>query len=197
MKDEDVHRLQNLREEYSKLYSIFEKHWLMPYQIIPIVVTIGGALSIYCKERPIIWGLGISYGFVLLLAWQAFNHVFINETGLKLVELECKINTMTSATLNNCISWQSEMIAKGMEKINGLFTVTVLLGFLIVPIYGGAVFFVWSGLRNIYPNHSEACYAVVLFPTVLIVALIWSMFRTEFQTRRIRKAILEKHSVFD
>ncbi len=188
---EDLQRLQNLREEYSKLYSLFEKHWMMPYQIIPLLVMVGGAMSIYSKDRAELWGIGVTYGFDLLMLWQAFNHAFINETGLKLVEIECRINRMTAADANSGICWHTEMIANGSDRISGLRRSVVLLTVLIVPIFSAALCVGWLGLSEVYPNHPFLCGLVIVFPCVMMTLILRSMWKTELEVRAKKKDLLK------
>jgi hypothetical protein len=84
--------LDILIEEYKNLSSAIEQHVLLPYKAIPVAITVAGAIALYTAEKSATAGLLVLYGLLLLVCWQAYIQGLVNSYGLRLVELEIRIN---------------------------------------------------------------------------------------------------------
>jgi len=185
--------LESLRSEYSQLTALFGNYFMMPYNVIPLAVTICGALTLYGESRKEFWGVIVSYGMVLLLAWLSYIHTFINGVGLRLVELECRINSLVGESHENGLQWFSIMIADGNRVFLGLLRTTVVVALFGVILYIASFVVGWEDLqKKIEPKPAWVGFAILLLPGILMVALLWSMRTVEIRTRRKKQKILQK-----
>ena len=190
MEDEN---LKSLRSEYAILSSIAEKYWVMPYSVIPLAVTIAGALTVYGNASNGIAGIFGCYVMVLLVAWQSLIHSSLNVIGLRLVELECRINAAIKVTNEDGLRWNSYAIGEGIHFPGYKLATSVV-------IVWGVMFFIcasilgWTDVKQRWGQHWLLSAAVIAAPAILIAILLRSIVKVENRIRADKLKILQKFS---
>ncbi|MDJ0666090.1 MAG: hypothetical protein QNJ61_02405 [Desulfobacterales bacterium] len=109
-----------LLEEYKQLFAFMNSYALATFRVPPVVVTIASALAIYSKELPPLFGLGVSLGVFVMLLWVGCCHAMLSGIGLKLVEIEQKINRNINASApESGLSYHMDYLGQGIQKLPG------------------------------------------------------------------------------
>lgn len=87
-----IKEIAPLLEEYKQLFAYANSNALTALKIPPVVLTIASALAIYSKEPPPLFGLGLALAIFIMLVWLGYCHSMVNGLGLRLVEIEQRIN---------------------------------------------------------------------------------------------------------
>lgn len=170
-----------------------EKYLFVPYSVLPFAITVLGALTLYGNTGKGLWGIVIIYGMVLLLAWQSYIHIFINGVGLRLVELECRINALIKVNNEDGLHWCTLFVGQGNHFLRGFWPTTLVVFVFGVLLLAGGSFFAWRDL-NAYQFGCPAWIRMVIIaiPTVLLVVLLFIMQSVEKFTRKKRDLILQQ-----
>jgi hypothetical protein len=183
--------LKSLREEYSKLSSLMEKYLFVPYSVLPLALTVLGALTLYGNTAKGLWGVVIIYGMVLLLAWQCYIHIFINGVGLRLVELECRINALTKVKNEEGLHWCSLFVGQGIHVLKGFWSTTLVVFVFGVLLLMAGSFLAWRDL-NAVECPARIRIVIIAIPTILLVVLLCIMRSVDKFTRKKRNSILKQ-----
>ena len=140
----DEQLLKALLQEHNQLSTSFDKHASIGYGVPPIVLTAVSGIFIFIDPSKRCVGIGIPILILGMLLWIGFSHSVLNHIGLRLVELELRINSHLQVPNNDGLNFYTRYIADGTRVIQGLLVhivVTAVLGIAFVGI--GAVH-LWS-----------------------------------------------------
>lgn len=190
-------RLKSLREEYSNLFSLIQHYYTSPYNVIPIGVTLLGAMTLYgAAERGSdsskgLWGVVVCYSMVPLAIWQSYIHNLLCIIGIRLVKVERLINGKTGATDKNGIGFFSKTVGQGYTSCSGLaWTTIITCGFSFV-VFCFAAKLGRHELHQKFPDLAECCgWLIILVPLVAIIALVLGILVTEYKTGQEKRELL-------
>lgn len=187
-------RLKSLREEYSNLFSLIQHYYTSPYNVIPIGVTLLGAMAVYgVSEKGSdsdkgLWGVVVCISMVPLMIWQSYIHTLLCKIGVRLVELEYRINAVTGAAGGNGLRWFSSTIGEGYKTWECLkFTTRISYCFFLI-VYAISAILGFYELRDKFTLPRELTIAAVIFPLLLMLALAFVIEKAEKDAAKEKEA---------
>ncbi len=179
--------LEILIEEY-KLVSTYVNTTAMGIlKVMPVALTALTALVIYKQPSPALLGLGVAVAIFTLLAWVGYCHSLVHGYGLKLIEMEHRINQIGGLG-DNGLSFQAWDVAPDPDKDNlpGFRGYTLLIGLAFTSILAAALCYFWldSGWAWRWK------VATIIGAVLLDFSPVWIMHKSGESTRRRRRQIM-------
>lgn len=171
--------LKSLRDEYSKLFSLIEKNFTMPYNVLPLAAAVVAAMAFLgtgIKDGNTgIAEIVICYGIAVVAIWQSFVHVSICTVGKRLVELENLINTKVGADDNQGLKFFTSTMGSGYKRWIGLklTTATAFATGLLIEI--SATLLAWPKISDLVPKNDTLAQASAFLLTFLPIVIVITM----------------------
>jgi hypothetical protein len=156
----------HLVEEYKMLSNYFEKTASIQFTMFPIFITaIVGFISFRLSD-PSIVGILFQLFLLFLLVFLGFSHSMLQNYGLKLVEIELKINKNLGLEENEQYSYFTKMLGEGADSIIFFKTYIILLVILLSLLYAFAEYNFWIYMVSL-------CVPVILIIIISIVKFLF------------------------
>ncbi len=137
-KDHTDRVLDALFEEYKQLSTSFDHHVGVSYSVPPVVLTIvTGFFFLSGATSSSLIGFGVALGAIFLLIWLGLIQSMVNHIGVRLVELEIRINRLIDANsekVKEPLSFYRRFVGQGFEIVTGFRVYFVLLAVMVVTI---------------------------------------------------------------
>jgi hypothetical protein len=185
-------KIDPLIEEYKQLFAYTNSNALITLKIPPVVLTIASALAIYSKEPPPLFGLGLSLAIFIMLVWLGYCHSMINGIGLKLVEIEQRINRILRLDKDTELSFHSWYIAQGSQILPGFQLYSMFLGLAFCVVLGFACTHFWDTMTT-WEWSLRAKTSTVLLLALLNLAPFSTMVWYDRKTYRLKREIINKY----
>lgn len=183
--------LETLLTKYSQFSAAALKHETSFYSIIPLLLTAAGGLFFLgsVQERAQIIGLGEPFIFIILLTWLGINHCVLNNYGLKLVELELRINKHLP---NKEFSYYTKNVAAGRQTIIGYSFYCIIFTIAAAVLFFTSLYFLWSTMIN-WGLSIYGRLIGLLIPLIINFGILAYIYHTEIAFERKKKALVENN----
>src|SRR5437870_4894237 len=81
-----------LLEEYKQLFEYAKTNAVITLRVPPLVLVGITAFAAYLEKIPPLFGIGVALVLFIMLLWLGYCHSMVNGIGLRLVDLEQKMN---------------------------------------------------------------------------------------------------------
>jgi hypothetical protein len=187
------HELEPMLEEYRQLFSYVNTNAITTLAIPPVVVTVATGIAVFSKEISPLFGLGTAIAIFVMLVWLGYCHCMVNGIGLRLVELEQRMNHKLKRNATEGFSFHTWYIAQGGNLMPGFNFYSVLLFLVFALVLAGSLVQFWSTMSNWRWDLWAKILGVVL-PSAFILAALVNMVLAELKTRKMKANILRTNS---
>jgi hypothetical protein len=188
--------LEPLLEEYKALFAYQNSNALVFLNIPPVILTVVAGLAMYSKEVSPLLGLGIALTMFTMIIWMGYCHSLVNGNGLKLVDIEQRINRYMEQSKDVELSFHSEYVGQGLKILPGYYLYSVLLLAAFCCVLVGALTHFWGTLTSWSWSCPKKVLAVAL-PGLLNILALGNMFLVERKTQKLRQMIIVKYAMPD
>jgi hypothetical protein len=177
-----------------------EKYYTMPYTVIPLAAAMIGALTLYggsTKDAVLakgLWGVVICYGLTMLVVWQSYIHTFICSIGIRLIELECRINKLVGAGTGEGLQYFSFTLGDGYTTMRGLALTTAITSVFGLASFAGAVVLAYYDLHERFALSQILVALIIGLPIVTNIVLLINIWRTEVWAKQKKQELFNKYS---
>ena len=129
----------------------------------------------------------------MILTWLGYCHSMVNGIGLRLVDIEQRINRSLKLSEVNKLSFHTDYIAQGSNILPGFNIYSMLIGLTLFTTLIGALYQFWMTMTmwNWEPRTKVVCVIIVTF---IDFAPAVNMYFVERKTRILKKEIVKKYS---
>jgi hypothetical protein len=188
-----IDELSPLLEEYKQLFSWANNVSLTYMKIPSLTLTAFAVYAISVKELNSYFGIVASIAIFILLVFMGICDSMLNGIGLKIVEIELKINAAIHADQLNSLTWHQEYIVHDRRIIPGFDLQCVLLSISILGFLVGALFHVWCSL---YQQSMALAILVVTLLSFLNLATFLTMILAQRKTMRLKQELIHKYEQY-
>jgi len=163
-------------------------------KMIPILITIAGGTLAYLDGTkseflPFAW-ITVCFVIFMLLIWIGLVHSMINGRGLKLVEIECKLNHRLAKTGETGLSFYTYYIAKGRAVAPG-FSGYIWLSFVFCLLL-----LAFSVYKVCCSDNFEMIHTLLIsVPVILSCATLLTIVRAERFSAKEKQSIMTKYNL--
>ncbi len=180
-----------LLEEYKSLRSLHDQHNLTAYRTLPLLgAVVAAAVALGARDIALI-SLLILGSTTAIVIWLCIVQSIVCGIGLHLVELECKINSLTKADDLVRLSWQSKQVASLTSNLFPNIKTYTIISFIIVmisTIY--TTIQVW-----IYGDVATRALASLFFCSSVLC--LYCLTTTETQTKNAKSQLINQYGTID
>lgn len=180
-----------LLEEYKQLFEYAKTNALITLRVPPLVLVGITAFAAYLEKIPPLFGVGVALVLFVMLLWLGYCHSMVNGIGLRLVELEQKMNQKWSRAKSDGFSFHSDYIAQGSEILPGFNVYLILSALAIVGVLAGSLIHFWLMAQWNWVLKT----VVVILAASFNVGVFINMAHAEKKTRTIKDQILIRYRV--
>lgn len=181
-----------LWNEYEQLSKAFENNQSHAFQVPSVVIAAILGLTIFKEVNKDFFGFGLPIGIFFIFAWLGFCHSFINYYGLRLVEIEQRINTQLPKGSPDKLSFYTEYVGEAMSVVKGfkgyysLIAILVIVGYIISLSNAWIVMGKWGWI-------SSGKVVCVTTLTLITVIVLRNIVIVEKRTFKKKKKLLQKY----
>ncbi len=185
--------IEPLLEEYKQLFTYSNSNALATFSVPPAFLVIAAGFAIYKGQLPQLFGLGIAIVIFVILTWLGYCHSMINGIGLRLVDIEQRINKHLKLSVVNRLSFHTDYIAQGSNILPGFHVYSILIALAFCATLCGAIYHFWMTLTMwSWSQQTKICSVVII--VALDFAPFINMICTERKTRVLKQEIIRKYS---
>ena len=192
------HELEPLLEEYKQLFTYSNSNAFATLSVPPAFLVIIAGFAIYKGHIPPLFGLGVAAVIFVILTWLGYCHSMLNGIGLRLVDIEQRINRSLKLSEVNKLSFHTDYIAHGANVLRsnmlpGFNIYSMLIGLTLFTTLIGALYQFWMTMTmwNWGPRTKVVCVIIIAF---IDFAPAVNMYFAERKTRILKKEIIKKYS---
>jgi hypothetical protein len=175
-----------LWKEYDQVGKTFEANQSFAFKVPGVVLTVLIGLTVLDDVSRTMLGLGLPFIIFFMFIWLGFGHSMINYYGLRLVDIEKRINAQLSPDHPERLSFYADHVGEGFSVIAGLKTYYVLIVLFALVGFGVSLwnFLQDEVLRDWAPLWKMVFWATPVLMTVLAVCNILIVERKTLSRKR-------------
>jgi hypothetical protein len=192
--DDAMDHVEPLLEEYKQLFAWANSNALTSLKVPPLVLGAIIGIGVTSKELHPLFGIGIAFSIFVMFVWLGYCDSMVNGIGLRLIDIEQRINQAAKLSEHTSLTWHKLYIAESGRVLPGFSGNSLLVGVVLLLVLVGALWQSWLAMTWAVPIK----IAVVAFLSALNVAGLGNLLlgeqRTLFEKRRIL-ALYQKSDV--
>jgi hypothetical protein len=161
------------------------------YALVPVAVSACGVLLVNDKAGPAASGPATCVAIIVIMLWVGFVHSNILTEGIRLVEIELKVNELLGVKHSEFDYW-TKMTAEGTRMCTGWVRL------LIISAVAGALALaagIWYGVSGFLQLGVPlwACLVSVAVILLFVGSIGCSMYRAEMDTRKAKSELIARY----
>ena len=183
-----------LLKEYKLLSTAFENYQSTTFKLFPVLVTIVCGLTLFKEINPNLYCLGIPLAIFFILIWLGFCHSMLNYYGIRLLEIEQRINALPGSDMKEKLSFYTFYICEGGKVLygfNGYVSLMVLVALICML---GSLWQLETSWESI-PFVDGIKYFVIVGVAILPIIAIGNMVYAERKYREDKNNIIKKYNI--
>jgi|GEM_PF-6393871 len=183
--------VETLMREYDQVSAYLRDNALIAYRVLPVVFTIGAGLTIYFTPQNAIVGPALLFGSFLVVVWLGLCHSMVNSLGVRLTEIEQRINRRLPESQDVGLSHYTIYIAEGMRVHPGLklYYGLLLIALVLVLCFAHVQF--WRGMTEWGWNLGMKLVFTAL-PICLNSVAVLNLLYIEKETLRLKTEVIRR-----